>query len=139
MSIISDIEDKVKSWRGYGITFGISPDDYTCDDDDVVFGKNQTNQSGGVTINYQPIIFHGKQVGWLKERQKYNIFYPIMTSFMAFIPDDEVIDSPHYIEDEYNWMSFSNLQDFVDYINSRYDYYNHIYEDELGNFKEFKK
>ena len=139
MSIISDIEDKVKKLPGYGIRFGISPNDYLSNDPDVEFGKNELDTVFGAKVNSQPIIFHGKQVGWLEERQDHNILYPMKISFHAYLADHEVIDSPHFVEDEENWMMFSNLQDFVDYINSRYDYYNHIYEDELGNFKEYKK
>ena len=92
MSIITDIERKVKENPFYGVQFGIDPECFECDvpEERLHFGKNYTFKNGGTTYNYQPVIFDGNEVATLEEIQPYNIFEPMRISFIVELDENKL-------------------------------------------------
>ncbi|MCR5658957.1 MAG: hypothetical protein K6G25_06490 [Bacteroidales bacterium] len=125
MSIIADIEAKIKANPMYGVTFSIDPEAYDCNIvpmDRVYFGDNHTFTNGGTTYNYQPVIVDGKEVADLEEIQPYGLFEPMRTSFIVYFEDDEKAKpfrkSKHYLIGPYDYpqMRFATLQQLVDFL-----------------------
>lgn len=122
MSIISDIESRIKSNPNYGVTFSIDPEAYACNlsNERVCFGENHTFMNCGTTFNYQPVIVDGKEVGTLEEIQPYNIFEPLRTSFIVHLEEVSRKDkrSPHFELNSYDYpqLRFATLQQIIDYL-----------------------
>lgn len=108
MSIISDIESRIKSNPNYGVTFSIDPECFECSipEERLHFGKNYTFMNGGTTYNYQPVIFDGNEVATLEEIQPYNIFEPMRISFIVGLDEDKLTrkekNSKHFCMSPYD-------------------------------------
>lgn len=131
MDIISEIENKYKSFRDYGVQFSIEPDAYSKGvSDGISFGKNRTVIQGGKLSNYQDVILNGKTVGFLWERTDGGLFDPIMVSFCVFIADcqdddfgevySQLKDHPNfYDEGEAILFRFATLKQLLDYVGKK--------------------
>lgn len=88
---------------------------YECSDARVSFGKNFIYVTPNYRINSQEILFDGGVIGLLQEREIRSIvpIDALEVSFNLFV--DEEIDDARYVEDEWEYMSFTNLQECIDW------------------------
>ena len=120
MNILEKAEQRYRKDKYFGIRFSIGPEAYDCRlGDKVSFGDNTTYMGCGVQHNYQPILLDGKEIGVLHEWQRGRLFDPMVCQFELPLDDEvsgELRNNPHFVEDEWNHLSFATLNQLLDYL-----------------------